>query len=163
MGRFSTPWFYGWNVVGTSMTFLAFLFGTIFFSFTMWAPEWAEEFNTPLSEIMLIIIILSFAQGLIAPFAGRAMDHMSIRVLVCTGVICTSLGFALISQVTAVWQIMLIYGTLINLGTLLAGPLAAQTLAAKWFRARRGFAIGLKRGQSPFLLNTIGNEYSAGF
>jgi MFS family permease len=143
MGRLLTPWFYGWNIIGTGMTFQAILFGMIFFSFTMWAPEWAEEFNTPLSEVMLIIIIIGVAGGLISPFAGRAMDHMSIRVLVCFGVLSASLGFVMISQVTAVWQIMVIYGTFINVGTVIAGPLAAQTLAAKWFRKRRSFAIGL--------------------
>ncbi|MBQ61996.1 MAG: hypothetical protein CMQ19_07965 [Gammaproteobacteria bacterium] len=143
MSKFSTPWFYGWNIVGTGMTFQAVLFGMILFSFTMWAPEWAEEFDTPLSEVMLIIIVLNLLMGLVSPFAGRAMDHMSIRALVCSGVLCASLGFALISQATAAWQIMVVYGTFINVGIVLAGPLAAQTLCAKWFRARRGFAIGL--------------------
>lgn len=143
MAKINTPWFYGWNIVGTGMTFQAIIFGFTFFSFTMWAPEWAAEFNTPLSEVMLIVISMNVAMGFVSPFAGRAMDQWSIRGLICSGAICASLGFALISQATAVWHIMLIYCTLINVGVILAGPLAAQTLAAKWFRVRRGFAIGL--------------------
>jgi MFS family permease len=38
---------------------------------------------------------------------------------------------------------MVIYGVLLAGANALAGPLLAQTLAARWFRARRGFAIGL--------------------
>ncbi len=145
MPRQITPWYFGWNIVAVSLVFQAVLFGSIFFSYTLWVGEWREDasLGVSLTGLMIPITILNLAQSFIAPFAGHAMDRHSIRGLVCTGGICAGLGFAAISQVTAFWQISLIYGTLLTIGVLLAGPLAAQTLAAKWFRGRRGFAIGL--------------------
>jgi MFS family permease len=89
------------------------------------------------------VTLLTLAQGLVSPFAGRAMDRHSIRALVCTGAMSAAAGFVLIAHATALWQIVAIYGTLMTAGVLLSGPLAAQTLAAKWFRRRRGLAIGL--------------------
>lgn len=141
----STPWYYGWNIVGVSLVFQAILFGSIFFSYTLWVGEWLDDpgLGVSLTTVMVPITILNLALSLIAPFAGYAMDRYSIRALVCLGATCAGVGFALIAFTTAFWQIVAIYGSLIMTGVLLAGPLAAQTLSAKWFEQNRGLAIGL--------------------
>ncbi|MFT7218714.1 MAG: MFS family permease [Candidatus Azotimanducaceae bacterium] len=140
-----TPWYYGWNIVGVSLVFQAVLFGSVFFSYTLWVGEWLDDTSlaVTLTYVMVPITILNLAQSLVAPAAGYAMDRFSIRTLICTGAGLAGLGFVLISQTTAFWQIVVIYGTFIMAGVLLAGPLAAQTLAAKWFNKNRGLAIGL--------------------
>ncbi|MEN3976946.1 MFS transporter [Emcibacter sp. SYSU 3D8] len=136
-------WYYGWNVIAIAIAFQAILFGFTISSYTLWVNVWAESFRAPLTDFMIGITIFIMIQGGLAPFAGKAMDKFSIRLLVTIGVIGSAAGIALISLVTAPWQIVALYSTLIAFGTLLAGPLAAQTLAAKWFRGRRGFAIGI--------------------
>ena len=136
-------WYYGWNIIGAGMTFQAVLFGLTFFSFIFWAPIWAEEFAADLSYVMWANVGMMVAQGLISPFVGHAMDKLSIKWLVTCGAVIAALGFAAAAQATQVWHLIAVYSTLIPLGVLLAGPLAAQTLAAKWFTARRGLAIGI--------------------
>jgi MFS family permease len=143
MATSSPRWYYGWNIIGTGMTFQAVLFGLTFFSFTYWAPIWAEEFDVPLTMVMWANVGMMVAQGVISPFIGHAMDSRSIKWLISLGAVSASLGFVAVSQATEVWHIIVIYSTFIPMGVLLAGPLAAQTLAAKWFTARRGFAIGI--------------------
>ncbi|MBI1179520.1 MAG: MFS transporter [Alphaproteobacteria bacterium] len=138
----TTPWYYGWNVIAVGIAFQTIIFGVSFFSYTLWAGQWRTAFHAARGDVMLGIMILTVCQGVMAPLAGRAMDRMSIRALICAGAVITAGGFVLISQATALWQILAIYGTIVALGTLLAGPLAAQTLAAKWFSRRRGLAIG---------------------
>jgi MFS family permease len=140
-----TPWYFGWNVLAVGLVFQAVLFGSVHFSYTMWVNQWVADptLDASLGQAMWAITVLTVTQGLLAPFAGRAMDRRSIRGLVCAGALAAACGFVVISQATAFWQIILVYGTLVMIGTLLAGPLAAQTLAAKWFRGRRGLAIGL--------------------
>lgn len=140
-----TPWYFGWNVLAVGLVFQAVLFGSVHFSYTMWVNQWVADptLDASLGQAMWAITVLTVTQGLLAPFAGRAMDRRSIRGLVCAGALAAACGFVAISQATAFWQIILVYGTLVMVGTLLAGPLAAQTLAAKWFRGRRGLAIGL--------------------
>ena len=141
----SAPWYYGWNIVGVSLVFQSVLFGSIIFSYTLWVGEWLGDpgLGVTLTYVMVPITILTLAQSIVAPFAGYAMDRYSIRVLVCIGTASAGLGFVLISQVAAFWQIIIIYGTLIMAGTVFAGPLAAQTLAAKWFDGNRGLAMGV--------------------
>lgn len=128
-----------------SLVFQAILFGSIFFSYTLWVGEWLDDpgLAVSLTYVMVPITILNLAQSLIAPFAGYAMDRYSIRGLICFGATCAGLGFILIAFTTAFWQIIAIYGSFMMTGVLLAGPLAAQTLAAKWFQQNRGLAIGL--------------------
>jgi len=127
------------------LLFQAVLFGSVHFSYTMWVNQWVADptLDATLGQAMWAITVLTVTQGFLAPFAGRAMDRSSIRGLVCAGALSAACGFVAIAQATAFWQIVLLYGTLVMVGTLLAGPLAAQTLAAKWFRGRRGLAIGL--------------------
>jgi len=136
-------YYYGWNIIGTGMTFQAVLFGLTFFSFIFWAPLWAEEFNADLSYVQWANVGMMVAQGLISPFVGHAMDSKPIKWLITGGALLAALGFVAVAQATEVWHIIVVYCTFIPMGVLLSGPLAAQTLAAKWFTARRGFAIGL--------------------
>ena len=140
-----TPWYYGWNIVGVSLVFQGILIGSIFFSYTLWVGEWLGDasLGVTLTYVMVPITILNLAQSFMAPFAGYAMDRYSIRALICTGTACAGVGYMLVSVTTEFWQIVAIYGTLLMPGVLLAGPLAAQTLAAKWFNKNRGLAIGL--------------------
>lgn len=125
------------------MAFQAILFGLTLFSFIFWAPIWAEEFDANLADVMWANVGMMLSQGLMSPFVGHAMDRYSIKWLVISGAVIAAAGFIAVSQAKQVWHIVFAYCTLIPLGMLLAGPLAAQTLAAKWFSRRRGLAIGI--------------------
>ncbi|MBQ73765.1 MAG: hypothetical protein CMQ20_01930 [Gammaproteobacteria bacterium] len=134
--------YYGWNIVGVGMVFQAISFGFTIYIFTFWAEAWMTEFNVGRTQITATFMIFNVAMGLVSPIAGRILDAFSIRVLIISGATCLTVGFLLISFANAMWQIITVYATLISVGSVLAGPLAAQTLAAKWFSARRGLAIG---------------------
>lgn len=137
------PWYHGWNVVAAGLVFQGISFGVALYCFTFYVAHWSTEFSVGRGEIMVVFFILQASMGLLAPVAGRAMDRLSIRVLVITGAVCLALALFLAARAQALWQLMLLYGTLIVGGTLLAGPLAAQTLTARWFNRRRGLALGI--------------------
>jgi MFS family permease len=71
------------------------------------------------------------------------MDTLSIRGLITAGALCFAAALTLTAYASELWQIATIYGVLVPIGMVMAGPLPAQTLAAKWFSARRGLAIGI--------------------
>ncbi|MDX1580271.1 MAG: MFS transporter, partial [Alphaproteobacteria bacterium] len=137
-------WYYGWNIVAVGMLFQAVIFGLIFYTYTFWAEAWMGDFGIERSEVMMPFFIATLAMGIvISPFAGRLMDTRSIRHLIIIGLFCIALGFFLIAQATALWQIIAIYATLVPIGVVLAGPLPAQTLVSRWFGKRRGLALGI--------------------
>jgi|TARA_Y100000310_G_scaffold341352_1_gene440219 MFS family permease len=134
---------YRWIVVLLTLVFQAVSVGILIYSFALFVVPWLDTFSSPRRDIMLAIVALQLGTGAMSPLSGRAMDKYSIRALVCSGSISLAAGFVLISLATAWWQIILLYTTLLPLGMALTGPLAAQTLVAKWFTDRRGLAIGI--------------------
>ncbi|MGE0668323.1 MAG: MFS transporter [Sphingomonadales bacterium] len=136
-------WYHGWKVLAVTVLFQAILIGSTAASFTLLITEWSREFKSGIGDLQLAILIFTAVQCLLAPLPGMIVDRASIRTMIVIGTVSTAAGMALLSTVTAVWQILVVYGTLISVGVLLAGLLPAQTLAVKWFRGRRGLAIGL--------------------
>jgi MFS family permease len=137
------PWYHGWNILAVGMVFQAVSFGIGIYCFTFWVAPWSREFDVGRSQVMTVFLTMQVAMGALAPFAGRAIDRVSIRGLVIAGTLSLALALALAARAGALWQLNLLYGTLVVAGMLLAGPLAAQTLAARWFVRRRGLALGV--------------------
>lgn len=141
--RTRLPWFEGWTVVGAAMVLQAFTIGLFAYCFTFWVGPWMEEFRVSRKEAMSAFAIGSVCISLLAPLAGRVLDHYSVRLLVAGGVFAYGIGLALISTATAFWQIVAIYGLLLSLGGLLAGPVAGQIVTVRWFDEKRGLALGI--------------------
>jgi len=135
--------YYGWYVVAVAMLFQAVTFGLGSYSFTFWVEHWMAEFHAGRGDVMWATTVFTIALGVMGPAAGWAFDRISMRLLVCLGGLAYAGGLALISVSTALWQIVALYAVLLGLGFTLAGSLGGQTLAAKWFRGRRGLAIGV--------------------
>ena len=137
------PWYHGWNVLAVAMLFQAVSFGIGIYAFTFSVAPWSEEFGVGNGRVMLVFVGMQVAMGLFSPLAGRAVDRLSIRGLTIAGSLSLAAGLMLAGRAGSLWHLNLIYGTLIVAGLLLAGPLAGQTLAARWFARRRGIALGV--------------------
>lgn len=138
-----TPWYYGWNVLAVSMLFQAVSFGIGVYSFTFWVEPLVAEFGVGRGRVLLVFVTLQLALGLASPIAGRLLDRFDLRWLIILGTACLASSLALSSVASSLWQVQLLFSTLMVAGMLLAGPLAAQTLVARWFDHNRGFALGL--------------------
>ena len=137
------PWFQGWNVLAVAIGVVAMTMGIAHTSFSFFALEWMAEFGSSRGETMLVLAATQIMAGIFLPFSGRAMDRLSVRWVGLIGVILLACGLALASLATSLWQIGLVYGLILAASEAMAGPIFAQTLAAKWFLSRRGLALGL--------------------
>jgi len=156
------PWFFGWNVLGVGMLSMAMTTGVVFSAFSFFAVVWMEAFATSRGETLLILSLAQLLTGLMYPFTGRAMDRSSLRWIGVAGIVCLGSGLMLSSFTNALWQLLVIYALLMAGANALAGALYSQTVAARWFRGRRGFAIGISSiGSSlgalvlPLLVSTL--------
>lgn len=136
-------WYYGWNIIAVAMVFQAVTYGVGLFSFTFFIQPWMDEFGAGRGDILFAVLAATAAIGVLGPFAGRAVDRREIRWIVAAAGAVFATGLLLMSFVTEVWQIIVIYFFFIGGGLVFGGAIAAQTLAAKWFRGRRGFAVGV--------------------
>lgn len=139
---FRLPWFYGWNVIAVSILVQAFTVGVLLHAFTFWLDPWTHEFSASRGSLAMAAMLTQTIGLLLAPIVGRAMDRGSIRAIISFGITCFAVGLIAATFATAAWQIVTIYGILMALAFSCATTLAGQTLAAKWFRARRGTALG---------------------
>lgn len=136
-------WYYGWNVMAVAFSCQALVYGLAMYSFTFWVTHWMAEFGASRADLMWSTSFSIAAMGAMAPFAGRAMSRVPIRVLMCGGIACFVLAYVILSRATAAWQVGAVYATLVGVALLMTGPLVAQALGAAWFRRNRGFAIGI--------------------
>jgi MFS family permease len=125
------------------MLFQAISFGIGVYCFTFWVEPFVAEFGVGRGRVLLVFVTLQLTLGLLSPLAGRAMDQFDLRWLIIAGALCLAASLGLTSLANELWQIQLLFASLMVAGMLLSGPLAAQTLMARWFDRNRGLALGL--------------------
>ena len=138
-----TPWYYGWNVIGVALLAAAMTIGIVLNSFTFFVISWIDEFELSRAHGMLALSAGMIGTGLLYPFAGYCIDKFSIRWVAVAGISSLSIGLLLLSVTTAYWQIIVIYAVILSVSDTLAGQLLPKSLAARWFRARRNFALSI--------------------
>jgi MFS family permease len=117
--------------------------GFFFYSFGVFLKEIAADLDTSRMNVSMGISISNFVGAIAAPFIGRSLDRRSIRSIMIAGAFIVGAGFALLSQVVAVWHYYLVLGSFLAFGMSMMGGLASSKLVANWFDARRGTALGI--------------------
>lgn len=147
----ATGLFYGWVIVALCFLLLGLSAGTTQYLVGVFTVPFAEEFGASRGEVLFATSsLLAITGGIIAPFAGAQLRRFSIRraVLWCVGWM--GGGFAALAFTTALWQVALIYAAMLAVGVVTIN-LGANTLAATWFSAKRGRALGfVAAGTSAF-------------
>jgi len=125
------------------MLMQAVSFGILAYSFALFVVPWLTTFDADRAGVMSAIFMLQIAMGVISPLAGRLFDQYAARWLVVSGGLMLAAGLVLVSIATHMWQITLLYATVLPVAAALTGPLASQTIITKWFHEQRGLAIGI--------------------
>nr|WP_040519665.1 MFS transporter [Gordonia malaquae] len=81
--------------------------------------------------------------GLTAPFAAALMDKFGIRPVVTAALALIAAGTGLAVVMTASWQLVLLWGVLVGLGTGALSTAFVATIATRWFVQRRGLVTGV--------------------
>ena len=116
-------------------------FGTIY-SFTAFANDMAEEFDTGLGPISIVFGVTVFLYFGSAVVSGRLYDRFGIVPLLVVGGALFVGGLVATSQVSVLWHGYLLFGFGLGFGGgLFNAPLFA--LAAMWFAKHRAMAQGI--------------------
>ncbi len=94
--------------------------------------------------------------GLTAPFAAALMDRFGIRRVLTVALVLVALGSGLTTVMTAPWQLWVLWGGFVGLGTGAMALVLGSVVANRWFATRRGLVTGLfsaasSTGQLVFL------------
>lgn len=156
------------SVVGACLT--QFTVIGLLFSFGLFFKVFEVEFGWSRTLLSLCSSVAFFMMGVLAMLAGPLSDRLGpARVLGVAG-LAYGLGFALMSQVNAPWQLFVIFATLIGVGLGTHDVVTLGTVA-RWFEARRGIMtavvkVGTALGQIAvppavaLLLGLLGWQYA---
>lgn len=81
--------------------------------------------------------------GLMSPFAAALMDRFGIRPVVTAALLLVALGSGLTVFMTTSWQLVLLWGVCVGLGTGSMSMAFVATVSTRWFVARRGLVSGV--------------------
>ena len=81
--------------------------------------------------------------GLTAPFAAALMDRLGVRPVLTAALLLIATGSALSVTMTASWQLVLLWGVLVGVGTGSISMGFVATVATRWFETRRGLVTGV--------------------
>jgi MFS family permease len=81
--------------------------------------------------------------GLTAPFAAALMDRLGVRPVLTAALLLIATGSALSVTMTASWQLVLLWGVLVGVGTGSISMGVVATVATRWFETRRGLVTGV--------------------
>ena len=128
---------YAWVVAG--VTFLALLAasGIRATSSVMILPL-EHDFGWDTASISLAFSVNLLLYGLCGPFAGAWMTRFGLRriMLIGLGTLAAATGVSVL--MAYVWQLIVLWGVLVGLGSGAMALVLGATVATRWFVERRG-------------------------
>ncbi|WP_277961773.1 MFS transporter [Pseudomonas sp. RIT-To-2] len=133
---------YGWVVAATTFLTMLVMAGAMGAPGVFIVPL-QQEFGWSSAQISSALAVRFALYGLMGPFAAAFMNHFGLRrvVLVALAVV---LGGLLGSMfMNRFWQLVLLWGVVVGVGTGLTAMVLGATVATRWFSKRRGLVVGL--------------------
>jgi sugar phosphate permease len=131
-----------WYVAG--VTFLVLIASAAFrSSFGVMIVPFEEEYGWSRAATSLAVSVNLVLYGVTAPFAAALMERFGIRRIVAGSMALIALGTGLTVFMTASWQLTLLWGLLVGLGTGATALVFGALVANRWFAARRGLVLGV--------------------
>ena len=139
--------YYGWVVAGA--TFLTMLVT----AGAMGAPgvfiiPLEQEFGWDRAEIASALAVRFALYGLMGPFAAAFMNWFGVRRIAFIALIIIMVGFVASLGMSQLWQLILLWGVVVGIGTGLTAMVLGATVSTRWFSERRGLVMGLLAASS---------------
>ncbi|UDF30145.1 UNVERIFIED_ORG: MFS transporter [Roseateles sp. XES5] len=133
---------YGWVVAATTFLTMLATAGAMGSAGVMIQPL-HEEFGWDIADISSAMAVRLVLFGLLGPFAAAFMNHFGIRQVVASALALIMGGIVASFFMAEVWQLLLLWGVVIGVGTGMTALVLGATVATRWFSKRRGLVVGL--------------------
>jgi sugar phosphate permease len=138
---------YGWIVVGVTFVTMLVTAGAMGAPGVLIVPL-EHEFGWDNAQISSALALRLLLFGLFGPFAAAFMNRFGLRRVMIAAVSLIAAGLLLSLAMTQVWQLVVLWGVVVGIGTGLTAIVLAATVATRWFTARRGLVVGLLSASS---------------
>jgi sugar phosphate permease len=138
---------YGWIVVAVTFVTLLAAAGIRSAPGVLMIPL-EREFGWTRATVSFAVSINLFLYGLSGPFMAGLMDRLGIRRVMVMSLALVAAGVGLTTLMTASWQLALLWGVVVGLGTGTMASVLGAMVANRWFTERRGLVLGLLTASS---------------
>ena len=137
-GRVHPAWW------AAAATFLALLGAAAFRSTpSVMIEPLRAEFAWSIGTISAALSVNLALFGITAPFAAALMERFGVRRVVSIALVMVAAGSGLTVFMTSSWQLVLLWGVIVGLGTGSMAMALVATVVGRWFVARRGLVSGI--------------------
>src|ERR671918_720303 len=138
---------YGWVVAAVTFLTMLVTAGAVGAPGVFIVPL-QEEFGWQTAEISSALAIRLALFGLLGPFAAAFMNRFGVRRMVLIALAIIAVGLLASLAMSRVWQLILLWGVVVGVGTGLTALVLGATVATRWFSARRGLVVGMLMASS---------------
>ena len=132
---------YAWVTVIICFVIVAGL-GFITLPFGILLKPITEEFAWGRGTLLWAVSSAVIVGGSLGILSGRLSDRFGPRPIITIGGLLCGAAFLLLSQITTLWHVYLILGTLLGVGTTFI-ILPIMPLVPRWFTKSQGIAMGI--------------------
>ncbi|HTD46086.1 MAG TPA: MFS transporter [bacterium] len=133
---------YGWIVAGVTFLTLLASAGIRATPGVLIIPL-EKEFGWTRATVSFAVSINILLYGLFGPFAAALMDRVGVRRVMMVSLGLVTAGVGLTTVMRASWQLVLLWGVVVGLGTGTMALVLGAYIANRWFAERRGIVMGL--------------------
>jgi MFS family permease len=108
----------------------------------------SSEFGWNTEQISSALAVRFALFGLMGPFAAIMMERYGLRRIVPIALVLIALGLMLATRMHALWQLFVLWGLVLGVGSGLTALVLGATVANRWFERRRGLVIGILTASS---------------
>ena len=143
-----SKYFYGYNIVAAGFLIQAVCIGAMF-TYGVFFKEFQEAFGWSRAVISGASSLAFLVMGAVGVIAGSLNDRIGPRPIMMASGASLGLGYMLMSQMSAPWQLYLLYGILVGIGFATHDVITLSTVA-RWFEKRRGAMTGVVKVGTGF-------------
>ncbi|MDE2284869.1 MAG: MFS transporter [Hyphomicrobiales bacterium] len=138
---------YGWVVVAVTFLTMLVTAGAMGAPGVLIVPL-EHEFGWANEQISSALALRLLLFGLFGPFAAAFMNRYGLRRVMISAAALITAGLLVSLAMTQVWQLIVLWGLVVGIGTGLTAIVLAATVATRWFTQRRGLVLGLLTASS---------------
>lgn len=133
---------YGWVIVGVTFLTMLVTAGAMGAPGVLIVPL-QHEFGWQTEQISAALALRLLLFGLLGPFAAAFMNRFGLLRVTVVALSLIAAGLLASLAMTNVWQLVLLWGVVVGVGTGLTALVLGATVATRWFAKRRGLVVGL--------------------
>jgi MFS family permease len=138
---------YAWIVMGVA--FLTMLVSSAALGLPgVFLTPLSREFGWSTAQISTALAVRFALYGLIGPFAAILIERYGLRRIVCLALALVALGLLLVTRMTRLWELVVLWGFVLGGGSGLTALVLGATVANRWFEKRRGLVLGVLTASS---------------